>query len=293
MHGLIGNGLKIDGSNSMQGNLNVGTNNILLGNTTGLFYLSAICIRQTGRLTALGPQSGYGLKFFNSTSMDGYYMGYTDSDNFGIFKQNNDLTCQLIMSINVSGITMNNNGINGLSLPVNISDAATKGYVDDSLTNTLKIDGTNSMQANLNVGLNNLLVGDFSGGVTNLSSICIKQAGQISNTAASSIFGLKFYNSTTNDGYYMGYTIDGYLGIFNQTNAATYQKLVDIGNDSIYLYKSLTMSGNRITGLSLPISYNDAATKGYVDTLSSNSSSGWRFIINISKCFINTIRSIS
>ena len=124
------------------------------------------------------------------------------------------------------------------------------------------------MQANLNIGLNNVLVGDFSGGVTNLSSICIKQAGQISNTAvSSSIFGLKFYNSTTNDGYYMGYTIDGYFGIFNQTNAATYQKLIDIGVDSIYLYKSLTMSGNRITGLSLPISYNDAATKGYVDTL--------------------------
>ena len=140
--------------------------------------------------------------------------------------------------------------------------------------NGLKIDGTNSMQANLNVGLNNLLVGDFSGGVTNLSSICIKQSGQISNTAASSIFGLKFYNSTSNDGYYMGYTIDGYLGIFNQTNAATYQKLVDIGTDSIYLYKSLTMSGNRITGLSLPISYNDAATKGYVDTLSTTVAAG-------------------
>ena len=133
--------------------------------------------------------------------------------------------------------------------------------------NGLKIDGTNSMQANLNIGLNNVLVGDFSGGVTNLSAICIKQAGQISNTAASSIYGLKFYNSITNDGYYMGYTIDGYFGIFNQTNAATYQKLIDIGTDSTYLYKPLTMSGNIITGLGLPISYNDAATKGYVDTL--------------------------
>ena len=108
--------------------------------------------------------------------------------------------------------------------------------------NGLKIDGTNLMQGNLNVDVNNVLVGDFSGGVTNLSAICIKQAGQISNSAASSIFGLKFYNSITNDGYYMGYTIDGYFGIFNQTNAATYQKLIDIGVDSTYLYKPLTMS---------------------------------------------------
>ena len=130
------------------------------------------------------------------------------------------------------------------------------------------------MQANLNVGSNNVLIGDFSGGGGNLSTICIKQDGQISNTAASSIYGLKFYNSISNDGYYMGYTIDGYFGIFKQTNAATYQKLIDIGSDSTFLYKPLTMSGNIITGLSLPISYNDAATKGYVDTLAPSVATG-------------------
>ena len=61
--------------------------------------------------------------------------------------------------------------------------------------------------------------------------------------------------------------MDGYFGIYNQTNADTYQLLMDIGINSTYLYSPLTMSGNRIMGLSLPISYTDAATKGYVDTL--------------------------
>ena len=68
------------------------------------------------------------------------------------------------------------------------------------------------MQGNVNVGLNNVLVGDMSD-VPNQSAICIKQQGKLSNSSSSSVFGLKFYNSSSNDAYYMGYTNAGYLGI--------------------------------------------------------------------------------
>jgi hypothetical protein len=47
-------------------------------------------------------------------------------------------------------LDMDNYNIVNLSPPVDGGDAANKNYVDTSLMNFLKIDGTNSMNANLN-----------------------------------------------------------------------------------------------------------------------------------------------
>src|SRR5271157_5680378 len=71
-NGLLGNGLKINGSNSMSGNLNMNNNDILVGNLTGAPNLSAVTIKQLGQLNISGSTSIYGIKMFNNTTNDAY-----------------------------------------------------------------------------------------------------------------------------------------------------------------------------------------------------------------------------
>ena len=244
------NGGLVSTNNNLSILLDPSTNNDLSISSAGLLH-TAITASMFGGLTLANN--------IVSIKLDPRVQNDLLLSSDGIFHRGNTTTSTGGLSIdsdNALSILLDPSTDNDLSLSSN-----------GLLGNGLKIDGTNTMRGNLNVGVNNVLIGDLSGGVTNQSAICIKQDGQLSNSASASIFGLKFYNSTSNDGYYMGYTMDGYFGIYNQTNAGTYRKLIDIGSDSTYLYSLLTMSGNRITGLSLPISYNDAATKGYVDTL--------------------------
>jgi hypothetical protein len=155
-----GSFLKLDGSNSMTGNLNVPSNNVLIGNQTGLPNTSAICLKQTGQLNNTSGTSIYGLKFYNSGSTDAYYTGYSNGGVYGIFQQTVAAIYTRLFDISSTlctiypQLSLNNTTITNVSNPVNPQDAATKNYVDTVGGSFLKLDGSNSMAGSLNFGNN-------------------------------------------------------------------------------------------------------------------------------------------
>jgi hypothetical protein len=137
--GILSNGLKTDGSNSMTGNLNAGTN-ILVGNLTGAPNLSAIVIKQTGVLSISDPTSRSGIKLYNSTNNDAFYFGISGSSAFSLFSQTTGGVYREVLTAYQAGniqiyqpLNMSNFQINNLLPPTLSNDAVNKSYVDGKI----------------------------------------------------------------------------------------------------------------------------------------------------------------
>jgi hypothetical protein len=303
-NGILGSGLKTDGSCPMIGNLNVPNNNVLIGNLSSAPNLSALCIKQIGQLNNDATNSTYGVKFYNNTDDSAYYIGYTNGGYFGIFNQTSAGIYTLLCTFSTNAVNgcqiystlgMNSNRINNVANPSSAQDAATKNYVDNAITSgssanswinggntvatigavigTINNQPVNLIQNNIPVAtLNapnfevpgNVLIGSGVLLDTNLAVLSIKQQGQLNNTSASSVYGLKFYNSLDDSSYYMGYNVTNELSIGRINSLGNSFKCMSLGviNSS---FVNLDMKTNLINNLNDPVATTDAANKRYVD----------------------------
>jgi len=136
-------------------------------------------------------------------------------------------------------ITLDNNIITGLAEPTNLTDAATKNYLDSKTYGNLL--GS--------IGVNELVVGtSTSGALTSFPSFTYDGNLLILNTSAS------FLIKNTENAIGLGTG-----GTFTALGGASFAK-------DIYIGGKIVLDNNIITGLAEPTNLTDAATKNYVDS---------------------------
>ena len=89
--------------------------------------LSAISLKQQGKLSNTAGTSVYGYKVYNDTTDDAYYSGFDTSGNLTTFYETAFQTFTPLTSLNTTTLNMNNLRISNLGNPVNPQDAMTFG----------------------------------------------------------------------------------------------------------------------------------------------------------------------
>jgi hypothetical protein len=131
--------LQINGSNNMTGNLNIPSNNVIIGGTANTQNLAALSIKQSGDVSNTPTSSICGIKMYKgSTNNYNYYFGVDGSGFLSFYFQATNGTCTTLFSVNNAGQInfLNTGNIINMINPVNPQDGATKYYVDNVAVTT-------------------------------------------------------------------------------------------------------------------------------------------------------------
>lgn len=190
----------------------------------------------------IAASDGDEIRGFTSFTYDGNLLTLHSTDNVigsggGTFLNYGGTV--LLSDLYVGGkITVDNNIITGLAEPTNLSDAATKNYVDSKTYGNLL--GT--------IGANELIVGTTTEGqLVSYPSFTFDGNLLSLNTSASFII----YNTQNASGVGSG-------GSFTTLGGAAFSK-------DVYFGSQIILDNNIITGVANPINNSDVATKEYVD----------------------------
>jgi hypothetical protein len=225
--------LRVDGTGTMLGPLRIGLNGAVSDGS------AAVSIKQYGRTAANALDSTYGIKHYDSLSNNSFYTGFTSSLTYGIFSCTGT-TYSKIVEFSPSGsilytfLDMNFNRIHNLANPIGIQDAATKNYVD---ANCVRLDGTAPMTGNLNMTTNRIIFGANNNGD---SAICIKQPGRAAENALQSTYGIKYYDSVSNNAYYTSYSNNDSYSVYYQSAGGAHALMSQINSWSNLSYTNGT-----------------------------------------------------
>ena len=217
--------------------------------TTG--FVGNVTGNVTGNITSSGTSS------FNNVTASGMITGDLTGDVTGDIASSGTSTFNNVSitgTLNMDAATLGT--ITGLTTPVNVSDAATKGYVDTTIAAVIDaapgaLDTLNELAAAL---------GDDPNFATTMTNAL---AGKVNDTGDTMTGTLTMSN---------GATVTGLVSPVNPTDAASKQYVdqqdaLQVSRSGDSMSGSLSMGSNKITNLADPTLNTDATNKQYVDAI--------------------------